>query len=131
MLIGARPGPPTPSLEGPGGVFLGGQQLKWFLAAFLRLPPTVGMVLGMKFWASIISTIEPSFFIFGPFLATSTYLAFCRGLEASYVCACVKREVGGPNRPHDAHDAGSWGAAGRLKCAINPNKTLCGQCFWL
>ena len=36
----------------------------------------------------------------------------------------VKREIGGPNRPHDAHDAGSWGAAGRLKCAINPNKTL-------
>ena len=35
----------------------------------------------------------------------------------------VKREIGGPNRPHDAH-AGSWGAAGRLKCAINPNKTL-------
>ena len=36
----------------------------------------------------------------------------------------VKREIGGPNRPHDAHDAGSWGAAGRLKCAINPNKML-------
>ena len=32
-----------------------------------------------------------------------------------------------PGMPHDAHDAddaGSWGAAGRLKCAINPNKTL-------
>ena len=26
----------------------------------------------------------------------------------------------GPNRPHDAHDAGSWAAAGHL----NPNKTL-------
>ena len=36
----------------------------------------------------------------------------------------VKREIGGPNRRHDAHDAGSWGAAGRLKCAINANKTL-------
>ena len=36
----------------------------------------------------------------------------------------VKKEIGGPNRLHDAHDAGSWGAAGRLKCAINPNKTL-------
>ena len=36
----------------------------------------------------------------------------------------VKREIGGPNRPHDAHDAGSCGAAGRVKCAINPNKTL-------
>ena len=35
----------------------------------------------------------------------------------------VKREIGGPNRPHDAHDAGSWGAAGRLKYAINPSKT--------
>ena len=40
---------------------------------------------GMKFWASIISTIGPSFLIFGPFLATSTYLGFWRGLEASYV----------------------------------------------
>ena len=36
----------------------------------------------------------------------------------------VKKETGGPNRPHDAHDAVSWGAAGRLQCAINPNKTL-------
>ena len=36
----------------------------------------------------------------------------------------VKREIGGPNRPRDAHDAGSWGAAGRLNCAINPNETL-------
>ena len=36
----------------------------------------------------------------------------------------VKKEIGGPNRPHDAHDAGSWGAAGHLKCAINRNKTL-------
>ena len=36
----------------------------------------------------------------------------------------VKKEIGGPNRPHDADDAGAWGAAGRLKCAINPKKTL-------
>ena len=36
----------------------------------------------------------------------------------------VKKEIGSPNRPHDAHDAGSLGAAGRLKGAINPNKTL-------
>ena len=26
----------------------------------------------------------------------------------------VKKEIGDPNRPHDAHDAGSWGPAGRL-----------------
>ena len=32
--------------------------------------------------------------------------------------------LGDPNRHRDAHDAGSWGAAGHLKCAINPNKTL-------
>ena len=30
----------------------------------------------------------------------------------------------GPKEPHDAHDAGSWGAAGRLKCARTHNKTL-------
>ena len=36
----------------------------------------------------------------------------------------VKKESGGPNKPHDAHDAGSWGAAGRLKCTISPNKML-------
>ena len=34
----------------------------------------------------------------------------------------VKREIGGPNRRHDAHDAGSWGAAGRGKCAKTPTK---------
>ena len=34
----------------------------------------------------------------------------------------VKKEVGGPNRPRDAHDAGPWGAARRLKCSINPTK---------
>ena len=34
----------------------------------------------------------------------------------------VKKETGGPNGAHDAHDAGSWGDAGRLKCAINPTK---------
>ena len=28
----------------------------------------------------------------------------------------------GPKRPHDAHDASSWGSAGRLKCTINPRK---------
>ena len=76
----------------------------------------------MKLWASIISTIGPSFLIFGPFLATSTYLGF-GGVLKAHMCG-VKREIGGPNRPHDAHDAGSWGAAGRLKCAINPNKRL-------
>ena len=40
-----------------------------------------------------------------------------------HICG-VKKEIGGPDRPHDAHDAGSWGAAGRLKCPINANKML-------
>ena len=31
--------------------------------------------------------------------------------------------LGMPHDAHDADDAGSWGAAGRLTCAINPNKT--------
>ena len=30
--------------------------------------------------------------------------------------------IGGPKRPHDAHDAGSWGSARR--CTIKPKKTL-------
>ena len=34
----------------------------------------------------------------------------------------VKKEIGGTKGPHDAHDAGSWGAAGALKCFTN--KTL-------
>ena len=39
-----------------------------------------------------------------------------------HVCG-VKKEIGGPDRSHDAHDAGSWGGAGRLKCAIiDPTK---------
>ena len=42
------------------------------------------------------------------------------GLGAS-LCG-VKREIWGPNRPHDAHNAGPWGAAGHFKSAINPNK---------
>ena len=36
----------------------------------------------------------------------------------------VNKEIGGPDGPHDAHDAGSWGATGHLKSAINPNKTF-------
>ena len=32
--------------------------------------------------------------------------------------------LGRPHDAHDADDAGSWGAAGHLKCAIKPNKTL-------
>ena len=36
---------------------------------------------------------------------------------------CGVKEMRGPNRPHDAHDAGSWGAAGQLKFVMNPNKT--------
>ena len=53
----------------------------------------------------------------------------------------VKKEIGGSNKPYDADDAGSGGDAGRLKGAINPNKSLkihavgslCGckyQCWW-
>ena len=61
MLLRGAAGAVDPSLGGPGG----GQKLLSFLAAFLRLPPTVGMVLGVRFWASIISTIGPSFLIFG------------------------------------------------------------------
>ena len=76
------------------------------------------MVLGMKFWASIISTIRPSFLIFGH-LNISRVL----GVLKPHTCG-VKKEIEGPNRPHDAHDAGSLGAAGRLNCAINPNETL-------
>ena len=36
----------------------------------------------------------------------------------------LAKEIGGPNRHHDAHDAGSWGVAGTSKCFINPNKML-------
>ena len=47
----------------------------------------------------------------------------------------VKREIGGPNRPHDAHDAGSWGACRALKMRYKPQQndqnTRCGQCLWL
>ena len=35
----------------------------------LRFRPTVGMILGMKFWTSIISAIRPSFLIWDLFLA--------------------------------------------------------------
>ena len=35
----------------------------------------------------------------------------------------VKKEIGGPSMPHDAHNAASCGAARHLNCAINPNRT--------
>ena len=46
----------------------------------------------------------------------------------------VKREIGGPNRPHDAHDAGSWGCRAlemRYKPQQNAQNARCGQCLWL
>ena len=45
----------------------------------------------------------------------------CWNRHMSHMCGV--KEIRGPNRPHDAHDAGSWGVAGDLKCVINPNKT--------
>ena len=81
------------------------------MAAFLRLPRTVGIeILGQHHqhtWA---------------FVSHFGHLG-SGGVLKPHMCG-VKREIGGPNRPHDAHDAGSLGAAGRLKCAINPNTTL-------
>ena len=50
-------------------------------------------------------------------LATSTYL----GVLTPHMCG-AKKEIGGPNKPPDAHDAGSWGAAGRLNFAKNQTK---------
>ena len=60
---------------------------------------TVGSVCGCKYHLNIPRVLKPR------------------------MCG-VKKEIGGPNRPYDAHDAGSWGAAECLKCAIQPNKTL-------
>ena len=34
----------------------------------------------------------------------------------------VKKEIGCPNKPHDAHNAGSWGAARAIKCSLKPTK---------
>ena len=42
------------------------------------------------------------------------------GVLGPHMCG-VKKEIGGPNKPHDA---GSWGAAGTSKCARNPCKTV-------
>ena len=65
-------------------------------------------------WA-FVSHVWP---IFGP----PQHISGFGGVLKPHMCG-VKREIGGPNRPHDAHDAaGSWGPAGRLKCAINPKK---------
>ena len=56
-------------------------------------------------------------------LATSTYLEFWRGLEASYV-GCQEGNWG-PNKPRDAHDAGSWGAAKRAKSVNTSAGRIC------
>ena len=41
----------------------------------------------------------------------------CLGFGTSYVWC--KEESGNQNRPHDAHDAGSWGSAGTSTCALS------------
>ena len=69
MLMGARPVPPTPyTLEAPGGVFLGVKNIE--------ASPHATEGFGYFFGASIISTIEPSFLIFG-------HLNISRVLEGS------------------------------------------------
>ena len=94
-------------------------KLKPFLDVFLKLPPTLQDVWGMFFFRPASSAQLGLRF---SLLATSTYLEFWRGLEAS--CVWCQEGNWGPKQAHDAHDAGSWAAAGRLKCAINPHKTL-------
>ena len=74
----------------------------------------------MFFEASIISTIGQGLRF--SLVATSTYLEFWRGLEAS-LCG-VKREIGGQTGPMMLMMLALGGDAGRLKCAMNPNKML-------
>ena len=59
-----------------------GSKIEVIFGCGFEASPTLPIILGMFFWASIISTIGPSFL---SFLATSTYLGFWRGLQASYV----------------------------------------------
>ena len=108
MLMGARPVPPTLSLRGPGGVFWG-SKIKVITGCVFGLPPAVRKVLSM--------------FLLGQYHKKQLGLRFLSRV-LSLICVVSRREIGRPNRPYDAHDAGSWGAAGRLKCAINPNKPL-------
>ena len=79
MLMGGRPVPPTPSLGGPGGVFLGG-----FGHVFL------GQHHQQHNWA-FVSHFWPPQHIWG-----------FGGVLKPHMCG-VKREFGDPNRPHDAH----------------------------
>ena len=80
-LWGGRPVPPTPSFGGPGGVLSGVK---------------IEVMFGCVFVASLHATEGFGHVFFGPassaqlglrfsFLATSTYLGFWGGLEASYV----------------------------------------------
>ena len=95
-----------------------GSEIKTLLDAFLSLSPKQRKVLGQ---------------FFRPASSTHFGLRFSLLVLEPNMCG-VKKETGSPNRPHDGHDVGSWGAAGRLKCAMNPNNALKihgGQCLWL
>ena len=70
----------------------------------LRLSPPATEGLGQYFfWASIISTVGHSFL-------TCEHLNTPMVLEGCW--NGVKKEIGGPNRPHDAQDAGPGGLLG-------------------
>ena len=91
-LYWVTPLPPTPSLGGPEG----DQKLRCFLGCAFDATEGFGHVfLGQHHqhnWA-FVSRFWPG-----------------RVLKP-HMCG-VKKEIGGPNRPHDAHDAGSWGFLG-------------------
>ena len=65
MLIGGAAQTADPLPWRPWRCVFGGQKIKVIFGCIFEVPRTLGMVLGMKFWASIISTIGPSFLTFG------------------------------------------------------------------
>ena len=50
MLMGARPVQPTPSIRGPGGVFLGGQKIKVIFGCLFEASPSGAEGFGHVFF---------------------------------------------------------------------------------
>ena len=122
-LKGVTPQPPTPPPEALQACFFLVLEIKMILGCvFVAFPPAMEG-WGHFFRASRISTVGLSFLTFGHLnLNIPQVLEGCWNLICG-VSAC-RRKLGSPNRPYGAHDASPcwlWGAAGRLKCAINPS----------
>ena len=118
MLMGAaRSADPLQTPE----TFLGSKIRMSFDCAFEASPHATEGSGHVFFWPAPSAKLGLRFSL----LATSTYLEFWRGLEASLICVVSRRKLGAQTGPMMLMMLALGGlCAGCLKCAIQPNKTL-------